>query len=130
MKSAVALFMGILMLAGSLFPQTDVEEVYKIPGMIAHYKVHKRDAGADFNFQQFLELHYSIASKHAQTPHKGAELPMYNHLSSGFVFILAQLQWKPDERFEFIVLMPLRFAYQNLYSFQTASLLFQPPRLG
>ncbi|ADB39546.1 hypothetical protein [Spirosoma linguale] len=130
MKSVVALFLGMLMLAGSLFPQTDVEEVYKLPGLVSHYKLHKQAAGDGFDFWQFLELHYNIASKHAKTPHKGVKLPMYNHLSSGFVFILTYLQWRPDVAAGLLILLPVRFSYENLYSFQVNSPLFQPPRLG
>lgn len=118
------------MLAGSLFPQTDVEEVYKLPGLIEHYQLHKKAAGDGFDFWQFLDIHYNTASKHAKTPHKGVKLPMYNHLSAGFVFILTQLQWRPAIPSGLVLLLPVRFAYENLYSFLQAPFLFQPPRVG
>jgi len=118
------------MLAGSLFPQTDVEEVYKLPGLIEHYQLHKKAAGDGFDFWQFLDLHYNTASKHAKTPHKGVKLPMYNHLSAGFIFILTPLQWRPDLLSGLVLLLPVRFAYENQYSFLQAPFLFQPPRVG
>ncbi|RYF45757.1 MAG: hypothetical protein EOO39_50745, partial [Cytophagaceae bacterium] len=68
MRSALALFLGTIMLLGSLFPQTDVEEVYKIPGLIVHYQLHKKSAGSDFDFWQFLDMHYDASSKHAKLP--------------------------------------------------------------
>ncbi|RYF65638.1 MAG: hypothetical protein EOO39_24505 [Cytophagaceae bacterium] len=130
MKSALALFLGVLMLAGSLFPQTDVEEVFKIPGLVSHYQMHKQAAGSDFNFWQFLDLHYNTASTHANTPHQGTQLPMYHHLSVGFVFIISQLNWLPTVSSGLILRLPAQFSYENSYSFQSASWLFQPPRLG
>lgn len=130
MKSATSFFLGILLLAGSLFPQTDVEEVYKVPGLIAHYQLHKQSAADDFDFWQFLEMHYSPSSQHAQTSHKGVKIPLYNHLSTGFVFVLNQPQLLPHELAVLIPWPQLHFTYQNLYSFQATTLLFQPPRLG
>ncbi|RRB02765.1 hypothetical protein [Larkinella rosea] len=130
MKSALALLLGVLMLAGSLFPQTDVEEVYKLPGLLSHYQLHRQTAGDDFDFWQFLQLHYSSTSEHAKTPHKGVKLPMYNHLSTGFVFVLNEPQWRPIELPVFVPIRSDRFFYQNLYSFQASIALFQPPRLG
>lgn len=118
------------MLAGSLFPQTDVEEVFKIPGLVSHYQTHKQAANTDFDFWQFLDLHYNTASKHAHMPHQGTKLPMYNHLSVGFVFIISQLNWLPTVCLGLILRLPAQFSYENSYSFQSASWLFQPPQLG
>ncbi|KAA9357535.1 hypothetical protein [Larkinella humicola] len=130
MKSTLALFLGILMLAGSLFPQTDVEKVYKLPGLLAHYQLHRQAAKNTFDFWQFLSLHYAAGSEHAKTPHKGVKLPMYNHLSSGFVFVLTEPQWQPIEPAIFTPFPSVRFSYENRYSFQRTTLLFQPPRFG
>ena len=132
MKSITSLFLGLLFLAGSLFPQTDVEEVYKIPGLLAHYHLHKKTAGRDFDFWQFLDMHYNASSKHAKLPHKGVEIPLYNHLSLGFVFTLNSFQ--PQEMpAQVVTLIPwpqVHFTYQNLYSYQNTSFLFQPPQVG
>ncbi|GAB4044030.1 hypothetical protein [Spirosoma litoris] len=130
MKSVTALFLGILLFVGSLFPQTDVEEVYKIPGLIAHYQLHKKAAGSGFDIWQFLELHYNASSKHAKTPHKGVKIPLYNHLSTGFVFVLTQPHRLPAELAVLIPWPQVHFSYENLYSFLTATLLFQPPQIG
>lgn len=132
MKSGTSLFLGLLLLAGSLFPQTDVEEVYKIPGLIAHYNLHKQTAPRNFDVWQFLDMHYNASSKHARQSHKGVTIPLYNHLSAGFVFTLTpfQPQRKPAELVALIPWPQVHFSYQNLYSFLTISFLFQPPQLG
>ncbi|MEZ0608509.1 hypothetical protein ACAW74_08335 [Fibrella sp. WM1] len=130
MKSITAFFLGLLILAGSLFPQTDVEEVYKIPGLLAHYQVHKQAAGRDFDFWQFLDMHYNPSSEHAKTPHKGVKIPLFNHLSLGLIFTVPQPQrFCVDLLVERLIYQP-HFSYQNLYCFRAAALLFQPPQLG
>lgn len=131
MKSTLALFLGIIMLLGSLFPQTDVEEVYKIPGLIVHYQLHKKSAGSDFDFWQFLDMHYDASSKHAKLPHKGVKIPLYNHLSAGFVFTLSpfQPQAVPTELVTLIPWPQVHFSYENLYAYQNPSFFFQPPQV-
>ena len=130
MKSTLALFLGLLMLAGSLFPNSDVEEVYKIPGLIAHYQLHKKAAGTDFDFFQFLELHYTMGSKHAKTPHKGVKLPMYNHLAICYVFVLTKPQFIPSAISTLLWRAKQIFVYQNTYCLLRSVSLLQPPRLG
>jgi len=130
MKSVMALFLSVLLFLGSLFPQTDVEEVYKIPGLLAHYQVHKKTASRDFDFWQFLDMQYNASSQHAKLPHKGVKIPLYNHLSTGFVFTLTQPQRLPAEHLITLPLPEVRFAYQNLYTHQQSSFLFQPPQVG
>lgn len=132
MRSVTSFLLGLLFLAGSLFPQTDVEEVYKIPGLLAHYQLHKKSAGIGFDFWQFLAMHYDASSKHAKQPHKGVKIPLYNHLSAGFVFTLTpfQAQREPAELVSLIPWPQVHFTYQNLYSYQNATFLLQPPQLG
>ncbi|UHG94659.1 hypothetical protein [Spirosoma oryzicola] len=132
MKSVTSLFLGILLLVGSLFPQTDVEEVYKIPGLLAHYQLHKKTAPRGFDFWQFLDMHYNASSQHAKLPHEGVKIPLYNHLSAGFVFTLTPFQPQriPAELVSLIPWPQVHFSYENLYSFLNISFLFQPPQLG
>jgi hypothetical protein len=130
MKSALAFCMGLLLLAGSLFPQTDVEEVYKIPGLYGHYQLHKKAAGPRFDFWQFLAMHYSADSKHAKTPHKGVQIPLYNHLSAGFVFVLTRPTLLPLAQSGVLLSQKPAFGYHNGYSFLRAYPLLQPPQIG
>ena len=129
MKAALALFLGILMLAGSLFPQTDVEEVYKIPGLFSHYQYHKQTAGPDFDFWQFMVMHYSPQSAHAKTPHKGVQLPSYNHLAICYAFVLSKPTLLPAALSLMLVSAKRQFAYLITYCFQHAPCLLQPPCL-
>ncbi len=127
MRTIVALLLSLLLFLGSLFPHTDVEEVYKIPHLIAHYQQHKAAAGADLGFWDFLVLHYSPDSEHAKTPHQGVKIPMYNHLLPGLVFIvtlpvvfsLLRAVSLPAPR-----VAPYRNTYAYLFSFS----LLQPPQ--
>jgi hypothetical protein len=130
MKSPLALIMGLLMMAGSLFPQTDVEEVYKIPGLFGHYQLHKREAGSGFDFWQFLDMHYSINSRHNKTPHKGVKIPLYNHLSAGFVFVLTKPTLVPGALPAEILAQETQFQYANVYQFLRAYPLLQPPQFS
>lgn len=53
MKALVSILLSILFTAGSLFPGTDVEEVYKVPILLKHYQEHRAEAaqeGQDFSF--------------------------------------------------------------------------------
>ncbi|WP_019991294.1 hypothetical protein [Rudanella lutea] len=130
MKSVTALCLGILLLVGSLFPQTDVEEVFKLPGLVTHYQWHKQIAKGDIDIWQFLEMHYGLSSKHAKTDHEGVKIPLYNHLSAGFVFVLSAPQFVPARLETFLNWPSIHFTYENLYSFLRVAPLLQPPRLG
>ncbi len=127
MRTIVALLLSLLLFLGSLFPHTDVEEVYKIPHLIAHYQQHKAAAVADFSFWGFLVLHYSPDSEHAKTPHQGVKIPMYNHLVPGLVFIVTL-----PVIFSLLrvvqLLTPRLARYQNTYSYLFSLSLLQPPQ--
>lgn len=130
MKSVVAFWLGMLMLAGSLFPQTDVEEVYKIPALIRHYHVHQQLAGSSLTFWQFLDNHYNPAKKSLQANSSEASLPLYHHLSMGLVFVLTKRLLLPPILSQ-LLLRPLAcWTYNNPYYFESFGSLFQPPRLG
>ena len=118
------------MLAGSLFPQTDVEEVYKIPALIRHYQVHKQLAGSSLTFWQFLDNHYNPAKKSLKASSSEASLPLYHHLSTGLVFVLTKRPVLPPISTQ-LLLPPLTgWSYNNPYHFESFGSFFQPPRLG
>lgn len=127
MKPVFAILLSFLLLAGSLFPQTDVEEIYKIPQLLTHYHEHQKSAGPDFSFIDFLILHYSLSSDHAQTPHSEANLPMYSHLCTGLAFVL------PNQPcLLFIYALPLSPQYSSHYQKEYSCLfsfsILQPPQ--
>lgn len=128
MRATLTLFLGLLMLGGSLFPQTDVEEVYKIPALFSHYQLHKQTAGPEFTFWQFLAMHYSPDSAHAKTPHKGVAIPCYNHLATCYVFVLTTPQVIPPALSVIRLLGKRNYFHQITYCFLQSYSLLQPPR--
>ena len=129
MRTIVALLLSLLLFLGSLFPHTDVEEVYKIPQLFAHYQQHKEAASTDFSFWDFLLMHYSPSSEHAKTPHQGVKIPMYNHILLGLVFIVTF-----PVIFSLLqvvrLLTPWVAGYQNTYAYQFSLSLLEPPQRG
>lgn len=126
MKRCTAFFLSFLMFAGSLFPQTDIEEVYKIPGLFTHFQEHR--AKADLSFWQFLEMHYSPLSRHARTPHPHTKIPFYNHMSAGFLFVLTEQGTSLDPPSVSYFSFSHHFQYAVSYVFQTFGSLLRPPQ--
>jgi hypothetical protein len=126
-RTIVALLLSLLLFLGSLFPHTDVEEVYKIPQLIAHYQQHKAATPTGLGFWDFLVMHYSPGSEHAKTPHEGVEIPMYSHVLPGLVFIVTF----PVifSLLHVVRLLPPRVAsYQNRYAYLFSLSLLEPPQ--
>lgn len=126
MKKVFAISFAILLFLGSLFPFSDIEEVFKLPALLKHYQEHKeRAAGEDFSFLDFLTLHY------LDVDHSTAEehdlLPMFKHQCPASVFIMPSIA-------EYIVSVSdlTNIKYSNLfhlnYFFQYTGFLLQPPR--
>ena len=130
MKSVVALFLGFVFFLGSIFPNTDVDEVYKIPNLIQHYFEHKKEVGADFGFWHFLQLHYGLGSTHAKTHKTDASLPMFQHHCSGFTFVLP-LTLSFSYQLPAASFTQLRHSfYQNTYAYLFSITHLRPPKVG
>ena len=128
MKEYTSLLLSMLLFLGSLFPQTDVEEVFKIPQLLPHYLEHKQAAQADFDFVDFLVLHYSLDSEHAKAPHPATNIPMHNHVMSGTAFIMSDLLHL--DLYTFNPCTIFRSIYKNSYSYVFAYSFLQPPRFS
>jgi hypothetical protein len=128
MKEYTSLLFSILLFLGSLFPQTDVEEVFKIPQLLPHYLEHKQSAQSDFNFIDFLIMHYTPGSEHAQAPHPSTNIPMHNHVMTGMAFIMPDLLQLDLHTVNFCT--AFRTVYKNTYSYLFSYTFLQPPRLA
>jgi hypothetical protein len=78
MKEYTSFLLSLVLFLGSLFPQTDVEEVFKIPQLVPHYLEHKQTVTIEFTFIDFLVMHYSMDSDHARAPHPSTNIPLHN----------------------------------------------------
>ncbi len=129
MKPIVALVLAFLFLIGSLFPRTDMEEVFKIPNLVQHYLEHKEKATQGFSFLDFLNLHYGINSTHAQTHQKEhASVPMFHAHCAGLTFVLpvSYFMWKAIPE---VVLSSLYTSfYHNTYQYLFSFSFLRPPR--
>jgi len=116
---------AILLFLGSLFPFSDMEEVFKLPALLKHYQEHKQRAPKeDFNFFDFLALHYLDANHSNAEEH---DLPLYQHECSASVFIMPSFA-----DFTIRVSDFTDIKYSNLFHFnyfyQYTGFLLQPPR--
>lgn len=66
MKAALALFLSLIMFVGGLMPHNDVEELGKLPQLLAHYQYHQTPRGGSLSFTQFLSAHYNFGGSTIQ----------------------------------------------------------------
>jgi hypothetical protein len=86
MKTVVSTFLALYFFTGSLFPKSDMDELFKIPALMEHYSVHKANAHDDFSFVDFLWLHYAIGSTHEEQAHD--QLPLSMDMCTGIICTL------------------------------------------
>lgn len=48
------------MFVGGLMPHNDVEELGKLPQLLAHFQYHQTPQGGSLTFSQFLSAHYNL----------------------------------------------------------------------
>lgn len=91
MNQLFAVLMATLVLLSSLMPHNDMEELVKIPSLIAHYHEHLEAAnGNTLSFQDFLADHYgSDKRSHQDQDHEN--LPFVKHQMPGLIYIIPLL---------------------------------------
>lgn len=126
MKTCLASFLFLIFFSGSLLPKVGMEQSFKAHELLKHYQDHKKQAPKDFNFWDFLWLHYSADSKHPKTT-QHPNLPSIDFSGvSGYVlptlmvFVLAALVLKIQKKFQ--------INWSNLYQFTLMNVLIAPPR--
>jgi hypothetical protein len=82
--------LSVWILVGSLMPQNDMEEIAKIPALLAHFQEHKfSHPGESLSFSDFIWEHY------AQTPCDNGsheDLPFFKHNLPGLIFLIPKIQ--------------------------------------
>jgi hypothetical protein len=83
-RQFTAIFLGFLILLGSLMPQTNFEELAKLPDLIAHFQVHQMK-DESISFLSFINRHYSSSHRNEEDHSK---LPLQKHCSCVFQALL------------------------------------------
>jgi hypothetical protein len=126
MRRVTALFLGLLLLAGSVLPHVSAE---RLPGLIEHYHEHQREEGADLNVFHFLWEHYAADAFHHNHPnHSHSHLPALDCHAAAHLFV-----WPvPGFRFAKPLALegPARLLprWENHYAFAFARALLNPPK--
>lgn len=126
MKNAVVSFLFVLFIFGSLLPKVGLEQSFKANELVKHFQEHKKIEKSNFNFVDFLWLHYAADSKHSKTS-KHPSLPSIDFKGTvGYVI--------PSLYFlclgAILMVIPRRKSLQhiNLYHFSLSRVLIAPPR--
>jgi hypothetical protein len=126
MKHATVSFLFVLFIFGSLLPKVGLEQSFKANELLKHFQEHKKIEKSNFNFGDFLWLHYAADSKHNKTS-KHPSLPSIDF--NGIVgYVIPNLFFLCI--WPILILMPRRKNNQqkNLYYFSLSRVLIAPPR--
>jgi hypothetical protein len=126
-KTYLALILFVIFFLGSLIPKVGMEQAVKANELLKHYQVHKKQTPNNFNFFDFLWLHYSADSKHPKTT-QHPNLPSLD-LSGVAGFIIPA--------FYLIFILPAlifisrrnQHAWKNFYHYSVISIIIAPPRV-
>jgi len=83
-RQFTAIFLGFLVLLGSMMPQTDFEELAKLPDLIAHFEEHQLKDDS-ISFLSFINRHYSTSHRNEEDHSK---LPLQKHCSCMFIALI------------------------------------------
>lgn len=126
MNNALASFLFILFISGSLLPKIGMEQSFKVNELLRHFKEHEKIERSNFSFVDFLWLHYLADSKHNNTS-KYPSLPTIDFNGSIGCLI--------PEFYFFCILSIFIFIFRrknlhnlDLYHFFSARVLIAPPK--
>ena len=125
MKSWVAFFLTINILAQSLLPPASME-LLRSPELWEHFREHQRQTTEPLSFWAFLQMHYTADSEH--TKHKKHHLPSFNSGSTAGFFILPSACASFFDCPVFNFVEKTTFNWANSYSFLLTRALICPPR--
>lgn len=78
----LAAFFGVL----SLMPNSDMDELARLPELYNHFKVHKQEPGqSNLSFVEFLKMHYGNSTHSKQSKHDN--LPLQHLCNATTLFI-------------------------------------------
>jgi hypothetical protein len=126
MKIASAYFLAIVVFLQSLLPRT-ATELLRSPEVWAHYYEHQQLQKQPLSIWQFLQMHYSVDSKHTKQ-HKH-HLPSFDLSSaSGFFMMPTAIVELVPPVISSLLMKPV-FHWANSYFFYIIQTLICPPRI-
>lgn len=128
MKPVTAIFLGFILLAGSILPHTDGEESGKIPQLVRHYQEDKQAAGQGFGFLEFISQHYGWESAHAESHRSDPGIPGFHTHCTSLAFIIpASAALFHFGSISFVANCQVG-VYKNAYVYLFSDFLLRPPR--
>ncbi|WP_337041324.1 hypothetical protein [Emticicia sp. 17c] len=112
---------------GSLVPKANWSQSIKLSELVTHYYQHKKDAPKDFNLWDFLVMHYSANSKHANTT-KHPQLPSFDINGISYLYLIPALLIFSCLKIASSITKEDHFNWLNHYFFSVDKTLLNPPR--
>jgi len=126
MKNLVVTFLFVLFILCGLLPKVGFEQSFKANELLKHFQEHKKIEKSNFNFVDFLWLHYAADSKHSKTSnHPSLPSIDFNGIIGYVIPVLYFLSIWP-----ILILLTRKKDLQriNLYHFSLSRVLIAPPR--
>jgi hypothetical protein len=124
MKRRIARFFAVWLFLGSLFPQTDLEELCKVPMLWIHYQTEH----AELSVSAYLQLHYSSEVGEDCPAHDSLPMQKHAHAPLSLFFVPFEAPFflpAPLLHAEAVAFVAFRQAH---YRFQPENALFSPPK--
>ncbi len=121
-RQKLAIYFAVWLFLGSLFPQTDLGQLSKVPILLLHYHIEH----AGISMLDFIDLHYG---KKAASHGTHEDLPMHKHTATalGYVFIRLEINNSIQMPNMGVLSLPITTFWQNLYRSEIQCILFSPP---
>ncbi|TAF66242.1 MAG: hypothetical protein EAZ55_06345 [Cytophagales bacterium] len=119
--------LALLIFLGSICPQSDIEEAYKMPHLLMHYW----QSHAEISFLEFLSLHYHQNSTHKKEDiahHEKLPLQTSDAHSHLLAFVFIGFSWSYHLSNDTIEYPASFFSFEEDYSYLRICTLLQPPR--
>jgi hypothetical protein len=116
--------LAVYFLLGSLLPKCDWEELPKLAAMVDHFEEHRLEAGSNFTFLDFIEMHY-IDPTEDQSDAEHHNLPFYHHHTAPFVAVLPTFYFQIQHH---ELLIDFSSTRKELQPREHSNSIFQPPR--
>ena len=125
MKRSTTFFFALWLFLGSLFPQTDLEELCKVPMLWFHYQTEH----AELSFVAYLRLHYGEAAEENDCPvHDSLPMQKHAHTCQSILFIPLGVSFTLPAPVSWTETVAFEVFRQDDYRFQPENLLYSPPK--
>lgn len=125
MKRKWAILFAVWLFLGSLFPQTDLEELCKVPVLLLHYQTEH----ANLSFGDYLHRHYGEDTSTEKCPtHDNLPMHQHGHHGQSILFVHFDFSYGVPLPLYVTFKLPFNIFWQDLYQFQPDNTLFSPPK--